>query len=95
MWRLPRRSVLTARSVRRAWPAALQRREPWGVWGGQLFVAGAVVAHKRPSGRPRKYPIAEPFAPAAQGRSGGMMREQRTASSCERRESRVRRSEER
>jgi hypothetical protein len=22
------------------------------------------VAHKRPRGRPRKYPVAEPFAPA-------------------------------
>ena len=44
---------------------ALKRREPWGVWGGQLFVAGVIVAHKRPRGRPRKYPVAEPFAPAA------------------------------
>ena len=26
---------------------ALQRREPWGVWGGQLFAAGVVVPHKR------------------------------------------------
>lgn len=33
---------------------ALQRREPWGVWGGQLVVAGAVVPRKRPRGRPRK-----------------------------------------
>jgi len=33
---------------------ALERREPWGVWGGELFVQGAVVAHKRPRGRPRK-----------------------------------------
>ena len=33
---------------------ALQRREPWGVWGGQLFVAGVVVPRKRPRGRPRK-----------------------------------------
>ncbi|GAB97170.1 WhiB family redox-sensing transcriptional regulator [Kineosphaera limosa] len=33
---------------------ALSRREPWGVWGGQLFVQGAVVARKRPRGRPRK-----------------------------------------
>jgi WhiB family transcriptional regulator, redox-sensing transcriptional regulator len=44
---------------------ALKRREPWGVWGGELFVAGVVVAHKRPRGRPRKYPVAEPFAPVA------------------------------
>ena len=33
---------------------ALDRREPWGVWGGQLLVAGVVVARKRPRGRPRK-----------------------------------------
>ncbi len=30
------------------------RREPWGVWGGELFVQGVVVARKRPRGRPRK-----------------------------------------
>lgn len=36
---------------------ALERREPWGVWGGELFVAGVVVARKRPRGRPRKHPI--------------------------------------
>lgn len=33
---------------------ALERQEPWGVWGGQLLVSGAVVARKRPRGRPRK-----------------------------------------
>jgi WhiB family redox-sensing transcriptional regulator len=44
---------------------ALERREPWGVWGGQLFIGGVVVARKRPRGRPRKHPV-EPFAPAAQ-----------------------------
>lgn len=33
---------------------ARQRREPWGVWGGQLFIAGVVVPRKRPRGRPRK-----------------------------------------
>ena len=33
---------------------ALERREPWGVWGGQLLVQGAIVASKRPRGRPRK-----------------------------------------
>jgi WhiB family redox-sensing transcriptional regulator len=37
---------------------ALERREPWGVWGGQLLVQGAVVARKRPRGRPRKHPVA-------------------------------------
>ncbi|MGI8493449.1 MAG: WhiB family transcriptional regulator [Acidimicrobiales bacterium] len=33
---------------------ALARREAWGVWGGQLFVNGKMLAHKRKRGRPRK-----------------------------------------
>lgn len=33
---------------------AADRREPWGVWGGELFERGAIVARKRPRGRPRK-----------------------------------------
>lgn len=33
---------------------ALARSEPWGVWGGQLLVDGAIVASKRGRGRPRK-----------------------------------------
>lgn len=37
---------------------ALERREPWGVWGGQLFIGGVVVARKRPRGRPRKCEVA-------------------------------------
>lgn len=36
---------------------ALARQEPWGVWGGQLLVQGAIVARKRPRGRPRKSDI--------------------------------------
>ncbi|WP_205305088.1 WhiB family transcriptional regulator [Nocardioides sp. 616] len=35
---------------------ALERREPWGVWGGELFLQGAVIPRKRPRGRPRKSP---------------------------------------
>ncbi len=38
---------------------ALARREPWGVWGGQLFANGKVLAQKRKRGRPRKNPPAE------------------------------------
>lgn len=33
---------------------ALAREEPWGVWGGEIFQAGQVIAFKRPRGRPRK-----------------------------------------
>jgi WhiB family redox-sensing transcriptional regulator len=33
---------------------ALERREPWGVWGGEIFERGTVIARKRPRGRPRK-----------------------------------------
>lgn len=33
---------------------AKDRREPWGVWGGELFIQGVVVPRKRPRGRPRK-----------------------------------------
>ena len=33
---------------------ALEREEPWGVWGGEIFDRGVVIARKRPRGRPRK-----------------------------------------
>jgi WhiB family transcriptional regulator, redox-sensing transcriptional regulator len=35
---------------------AVERREPWGVWGGQLFLDGQIVATKRRRGRPPKVP---------------------------------------
>lgn len=37
---------------------AQERREPWGVWGGELFLHGAIVTRKRPRGRPRKTDVA-------------------------------------
>jgi WhiB family redox-sensing transcriptional regulator len=37
---------------------ALERGEPWGVWGGEIFERGVVIARKRPRGRPRKHPVA-------------------------------------
>jgi WhiB family redox-sensing transcriptional regulator len=37
---------------------AMERREPWGVWGGELFLRGEVVPRKRPRGRPRKTEVA-------------------------------------
>jgi len=33
---------------------ALARREPLGVWGGQLFLNGKILASKRRRGRPPK-----------------------------------------
>ena len=52
--------LCTACPVRRACLlAALERREPCGVWGGELFVDGDVVAHKRRRGRPPKHRAAE------------------------------------
>ena len=38
--------------------AALERAEPWGVWGGEIFERGAIVSCKRPRGRPRKEEVA-------------------------------------
>ena len=37
---------------------ALDRSEPWGVWGGELLISGAIVPHKRPRGRPGKTDVA-------------------------------------
>jgi WhiB family redox-sensing transcriptional regulator len=31
---------------------ALERSEPWGVWGGELLEEGRVCSTKRPRGRP-------------------------------------------
>lgn len=35
---------------------ALERAEPWGVWGGELLESGRIVAVKRPRGRPAVRP---------------------------------------
>jgi WhiB family redox-sensing transcriptional regulator len=37
---------------------ALHRGEPWGVWGGEIVQRGAVIARKRPPGRPSKAALA-------------------------------------
>ncbi|MGH3628399.1 MAG: WhiB family transcriptional regulator [Sciscionella sp.] len=34
--------------------SAIARGEPWGVWGGEIFERGSIIARKRPRGRPRK-----------------------------------------
>ncbi|MDQ6948961.1 MAG: WhiB family transcriptional regulator [Actinomycetota bacterium] len=44
---------------------ALVRREPYGVWGGQLFFKGKVLAMKRPRGRPPKNASLVPETPCA------------------------------
>lgn len=35
---------------------AVERQEPWGVWGGELIENGRIVVNKRPRGRPPKHP---------------------------------------
>jgi WhiB family redox-sensing transcriptional regulator len=45
---------------------AVERAEPWGVWGGEIFERGAVVPRKRPRGRPRKQDVARDAALRAQ-----------------------------
>jgi WhiB family redox-sensing transcriptional regulator len=31
---------------------AMERAEPYGVWGGEIFEKGRVIAYKRPRGHP-------------------------------------------
>jgi WhiB family redox-sensing transcriptional regulator len=45
--------------------SALARQEPWGVWGGEIFERGVVIARKRPRGRPRKEDVAREAAERA------------------------------
>jgi WhiB family redox-sensing transcriptional regulator len=42
---------------------AIERREPWGVWGGQLFLNGRILQSKRRRGRPPKHPRPEDDLP--------------------------------
>ena len=44
---------------------AMQRSEPWGVWGGEIFDHGRIVGRKRPRGRPPKLRDAGRVLPAA------------------------------
>jgi WhiB family transcriptional regulator, redox-sensing transcriptional regulator len=51
------RALCSACPIRAACLAgALQRGEPHGVWGGALFLRGAVAADKKPRARPRRSP---------------------------------------
>ncbi|HVA43062.1 MAG TPA: WhiB family transcriptional regulator [Acidimicrobiales bacterium] len=54
--------IARAKSICTACPAvepclagARERREPWGVWGGQLFMNGVILPYKRKRGRPPKH----------------------------------------
>ena len=38
---------------------AVERAEPWGVWGGELISNGKILAQKRKRGRPPKNPPVE------------------------------------
>jgi WhiB family redox-sensing transcriptional regulator len=42
---------------------ALERHEPHGVWGGEIFIRGTVTARKRPRGRPRNTPQEDSMHP--------------------------------
>lgn len=46
---------------------ALRRAEPWGVWGGEIFERGTVIARKRPRGRPSKAALTRDRELAAAG----------------------------
>lgn len=42
-------------AMRRACLAgAVERHEPHGVWGGEIFANGSIITEKRPRGRPSK-----------------------------------------
>lgn len=55
---IARAKAICARCTLRAecLEGALERAEPWGVWGGELIENGQLVVHKRPRGRPPKHP---------------------------------------
>jgi WhiB family redox-sensing transcriptional regulator len=42
---------------------AIANEEPWGVWGGQLFLNGRTLSVKRRRGRPPKHPRPEDQLP--------------------------------
>lgn len=55
---IARAKAICARCARRpiCLQDALDRNEPWGVWGGELLDQGRIVVNKRPRGRPPKHP---------------------------------------
>lgn len=59
--------------------SALSRQEPWGVWGGEIFERGAVIARKRPRGRPSKADLERDHAEQAGQIRTGQVRAERGA----------------
>lgn len=55
---IARAKAICARCTRRGpcLTGALERLEPWGVWGGELLENGRVVRDKKPRGRPAVLP---------------------------------------
>jgi WhiB family redox-sensing transcriptional regulator len=51
---------------------ALARREFCGVWGGEILDRGAVIARKRPRGRPSKADLARDAELAAARAAAGV-----------------------
>ena len=49
---------------------AIERREPFGVWGGEIFARGAIIARKRPRGRPPSSGTPASPAPARNPQAG-------------------------
>lgn len=58
--------------------SALSRQEPWGVWGGEIFERGAVIARKRPRGRPSKAALERERIEREQAERVGAERDQAT-----------------
>ncbi len=54
----PLESLEGADIIRTRVLAALERAEPWGVWGGEILDRGSILSFKRPRGRPRKDGVA-------------------------------------
>ena len=58
-----KRICATCPALEQCLAGAIARREPWGVWGGQLFLNGKVLMTKRRRGRPPKVPRPEDQLP--------------------------------
>ncbi|WP_425550078.1 WhiB family transcriptional regulator [Actinomycetospora chlora] len=67
------KALCTDCPIRRAClTGALERREYCGVWGGEILERGAVIARKRPRGRPSKADLARDAEIAAARAAAGV-----------------------